>query len=166
VIDAVGKRLLLNIELKVHGQRDDGLAAAVVSLVAQNRLRDRVVVSSFSRLAVRRVKRLDPQMQAGWLYGPTDDRFLQRSGQHTLRGLDALHPYFSMVDDDYVHWAKSHGYRVHVWTVDDPVDMQRLARQGVDMIITNRPDLLRGIIGGPSSSSEEPGSSSQAGPKS
>src|SRR5512136_3234943 len=54
VIDAVGHRLLLNIELKVKGWGDGGLAAKVVQIVEQNGLVDRVILSSFNPLTVWR----------------------------------------------------------------------------------------------------------------
>lgn len=37
------------------------------------------------------------------------------------------------------HWGKT----VAVWTVDEKADIQRMARLGVDAIITNRPDVCR-----------------------
>jgi glycerophosphoryl diester phosphodiesterase len=51
-----------------------------------------------------------------------------------------------VVDGDYVRWAKRQGCRVHTWTVDEPGEMRQLMRQGVDMIITNRPDLLTKVL--------------------
>lgn len=38
------------------------------------------------------------------------------------------------------------GVEVHVWTVNDPTDMQRLAAWGVDGIITDRADLAVSIL--------------------
>ncbi len=61
VIDAVGHRLLLNIELKTSGWGDGGLAAKVTHIVEQNGLVDRVILSSFNPLTVWRAKRRNPQ---------------------------------------------------------------------------------------------------------
>ncbi|MXX73296.1 MAG: glycerophosphodiester phosphodiesterase [Gemmatimonadetes bacterium] len=36
---------------------------------------------------------------------------------------------------------------VYVWTVDDPGDMRRLLRWGADGIMTDRPDVLAGVLG-------------------
>jgi glycerophosphoryl diester phosphodiesterase len=71
VIEAVGQRLLLNIELKAsrHGPGSgDDLADAVVHLIEDYHLQDRVVVSSFSPLAVRRAKRTSARLSTGLLY--------------------------------------------------------------------------------------------------
>jgi glycerophosphoryl diester phosphodiesterase len=38
--------------------------------------------------------------------------------------------------------------RVSVWTVDEPADARALATAGVDIIITNAPDVIMGAIAG------------------
>ena len=146
VIDAVGHRLLLNIELKVKSWSDGGLAAKVVRLVEQNGLVDRVVLSSFNPLAVWRVRQRNPQIATGLLYAADMPLFLRKAWLRSLVRPTALHPHYTMVDAHYVWWADRQGYRVNVWTADDPDDMHRLMRHGVDIIITNRPDLLRGVL--------------------
>jgi glycerophosphoryl diester phosphodiesterase len=146
VIDAVGERLLLNIELKTTSIRDDGLALAVVRAIEENHLLGRVVVSSFNPLAIWRVKRLNPWIPTGFLYASGMSFWLRWPWLGYLLQPDALHPHHSLVDNRYVRWAKTRGYRLHVWTADDPGDMWRLMRMGVDLIITNRPDLLRRVL--------------------
>ena len=142
LIDEVGHRLLLNIELKTASLRDDGLALAVVRILQENALLGRVIVSSFNPLAVWRIKRADARIPIGLLYAP-DLPFLMRRpwSRHLLR-LDALHPYHASVDAAYVSWAREQGLRIHTWTVDEPADMRRFIRLGIDLMITNRPDLL------------------------
>ncbi len=147
VVEAVGHKLLLNIELKTARLGDDGLANAVVRLLEENHLLDRVVVSSFNPLAVWRVRRLNPWISVGLLYAPDSPLLLRRPWMRHLVRPDALHPYYSSVDAGYVQWARQRGYRVHTWTVDDRQEMERLLQAGTDIIITNRPDLLRHLVG-------------------
>ncbi|HEC21530.1 MAG TPA: glycerophosphodiester phosphodiesterase, partial [Chloroflexi bacterium] len=39
-------------------------------------------------------------------------------------------------------------YRVNVWTVNEPEDIQRMMRLGVDMIISDYPDRVRDVLSG------------------
>lgn len=146
VIDAVGHRLLLNIELKTTSLRGDGLARGVVQAIEDNRLLDRTIVSSFNPLALRRVRKLNPRLPIGLLYAPDLPLPLRHPWARHLLGLEAIHPHHSLVDERYVPWARKRGYGVHTWTVDDPSRMRQLVRHGVDIVITNRPDLFREVL--------------------
>jgi glycerophosphoryl diester phosphodiesterase len=148
VIDVVGNRLLLNIELKTRELNGDGLAAAVVTTVKENNLLDRAIVSSFNPLAVWRSRRLEPGLSVGMLYSPDQPLPFRRLWLRRLIRPSALHPHHAALDEATMEWARKRGYRVHAWTVDDPAEMRRLKRIGVDVIITNRPDRLRRVLQG------------------
>jgi glycerophosphoryl diester phosphodiesterase len=148
VIDTVGHRLLLNIELKSKSLRDEGLAVEVVRIVEDSNLLERVVISSFNALALWRVKRLNSRIAVGLLYSAEEPLRLHRPWFRRLVRPEALHPEHTIVDGEYVRWAKERGYRVHVWTVDDPRTMEQLTQDGVDLIITNRPDSLHQVLAG------------------
>lgn len=66
--------------------------------------------------------------------------------RRTLAGLDALQvperqgP-VRVVTRRLIEVAHRAGVEVHVWTVNDPVDMERLVALGVDGIVTDRADL-------------------------
>ena len=54
----------------------------------------------------------------------------------------------TIVDDALIAAARAHGKWVNVWTVDEPDDMRALIALGVGGIMTDRPDLLRQVLGG------------------
>lgn len=79
VFEAVGRELMINIELKLLPRGGRGLAAEVVSLVKRHGLANRVLISSFNLSALRRVRRLEPQLPLGLLYGPAPLSWLARA---------------------------------------------------------------------------------------
>jgi len=138
VFEEFGHRLLLNVELKalsVTGNSARRLAAAVVDAIRRHGLASRVLLSSFNPLALRAVKRIDRSLPVGYLYAPD------------LRH-EARHPHHSMVDAPYMQWARRRAYRVNVWTVNDVEDIRRMRDLGVDMIISDRPDLVQDVLQG------------------
>jgi glycerophosphoryl diester phosphodiesterase len=147
VLEALGERLLVNIELKSTGLRATGLASAVVALVGACGLGDRCLISSFNPVLLRRAKRLAPDIVAGLLYAPGLPLPLRRAWAAPFVKHEARHPEHTMVDARYMAWARRRGYQVNTWTVDEPEEMRRLIGLGVDGIITNLPDVLRDQIG-------------------
>jgi glycerophosphoryl diester phosphodiesterase len=140
---ASGPSLLYNVELKDSGLANGGLAIAVADRIEAYHLENHVVVSSFHPLAVRRARSnlsRTTMVAVIWDMGP---RWLRHLGAPA----EADHPHFSLVDEDYMAWAREKGYRVHVWTVDEPTEAQRLVSLGVHGIITNKPRLIREALG-------------------
>ena len=70
VFSAIGERLLVNVELKTTGMRDQGLERTVLALIERHRMEDHVLISSFNPFALRRCKRLAPRVRAGLLVAP------------------------------------------------------------------------------------------------
>ena len=50
------------------------------------------------------------------------------------------------IDEAFMKQAKTDGYRVNVWTVNEAEDMERMLKLKVDAIITDRPNILRQVM--------------------
>lgn len=145
VLDELGRALLINIELKTSARRDDGLEAAVAKLIADRKLTERIVFSSFNPFSLWRARKFAPAVPRGLLYAANMPLPLRRAWAAPLLGLQAVHPEASMVDAAYMRWAKDKGYRVNVWTVNEEAEMRRVLDLGVDMLITDVPDVALAI---------------------
>lgn len=52
----------------------------------------------------------------------------------------------TIVTPSFVTKAHNNGLAIHVWTIDDRAEMERLIDMGVDGIMTNRPTLLKQVL--------------------
>lgn len=137
VFEMFGGRMLYNVELKAKGE---ALAMAVADRIAAHHLEARTIVSSFNPFSVRAARR-HLTRSTGVAVIRMNLGFLRYT--HLLVRGEADHPHHKMVDERYMAWARKRGLLVNVWTVDTPAGAQRLARLGVNAIITNKPKLIR-----------------------
>lgn len=155
VFKAIGRRLLINVEIKVErglasqkGQQGQ-LEAKVVRLIEDHQMSQQVLVSSFSAGTLRRVHKLCPNIPLGFLY-PQLPRLSSRLLLHLIRAwvvpYDALHPALGWVDAARVTWARRMGFPLNVWTVNAADDMRRMRDLDVQGIITNYPDRLSQVL--------------------
>lgn len=144
VFDALADRLLINVELTNYNDLRDGLEYKVVELIQARGLTERVMVSSFSPLNLRHVKRAAPHIVCGLLYMPDMPLLFRRAWLAWLiPGLDARHPHHSMIDAALVKKLHARRQRVNTWTVNEEADMRRMIEAGVDAIMTDKPDVLQ-----------------------
>ncbi len=111
--------------------------------------RSPVRVMSFSWLSLRRMRTMAPSLDRVFLMDRVPVRFRDGTLPERSRiagpSIEVLrqHP-------GYVSKAQRHGHQVHVWTVDEPADVQLCLDLGVDAIITNKPGaVLQAVRGRP-----------------
>lgn len=135
VVEEVGDRLLLNFELVNPTLRLDGCEDLLVDLFQRLNLYDRAMISSFNPLSLRRVKRLQPRIPLGALWGPSSSGLMRAGWWRRWLDPTALHPQMSLITPELVARAHARGQRVHTWTVNEPADIARMRALGVDMIM-------------------------------
>ena len=147
-VEACGS-MLVNMEVKNLPTEPgfdpaEEVAAATGRFVAEQRLQDRVVVSSFTLASLDAVRGVDREVPVptAWLTLAAYDQ-LAAVATVVARGHSALHPRHEAVTAALVAAAHHEGLGVRTWTVDEPERIRWLAAVGVDAVITNVPDVAR-----------------------
>ena len=130
----------------------DQAVAPLVQTLKRFDCLDRVCLGSFSD---RRLRRLRTALgsRVCTSFGP-----LQTAAFRFLRGwapwggqvaqLPVAMRGIRLVTAQTVAQAHRRGLQVHVWTIDDPAEMERLLDLGVDGIMTDRPAVLKDVLAG------------------
>ena len=113
----------------------DGIPA-LINLIDQKGLSDRVVIISFMPGVVDFIHRHYPDITVQVLAGDSDGTIMEWVDwckQYDM-DLDVVHTIVTKEAVDAMHQA---GHKVNVWTVDKPEDFERVKAMGVDFITTN-----------------------------
>lgn len=135
VFAAVPHEIGINVELK-----GPGTAAALLRFMGQVTDERAVLVSSFHHDALREIRRHDAALPVAPLF-----HRVSRTMFTVAEELDAWSVNISrqLASRELIDQAHDQGYRVIVYTVNDPHEAERLKDWGVDGLFTDRPDLLR-----------------------
>lgn len=141
-----------NIDAKSSGAVD-----ALARTIADHDAYERVCVSSFGIRRLHRLRRLlGPRVpSAASALGIAVNRFapwltaaLDTSAQALQMPVDrrvfGLH--LQVLTDRLIRTVHAHGKQVHIWTVDDGPEIERLIDAGVDGVFTDRPDTLKDVL--------------------
>jgi glycerophosphoryl diester phosphodiesterase len=134
VIRLARGRIRLNVELKFFGP-DRRLAEAVAGIVRDEHFESECLVTSFEYDALEEVKRRVPGVRTGLIVA-------HALGDISRLDVDVFNVRADHLSDDLIREAHRRGRQVHVWTVNDPREMIRFMKRGVDNILTSDPDLL------------------------
>jgi glycerophosphoryl diester phosphodiesterase len=91
------------------------------------------------------VRALRPDIPTALVVGPDGDVGAALREAVHLRHR-ALHPTAELVDRALVERARSLGLELHAWTVNDPDEVSRLAKLGIDGVITDVPDVALAML--------------------
>jgi glycerophosphoryl diester phosphodiesterase len=144
--EACGPDLLVNVELKTLGLRDPAVPALVERVSAildRTGTAARVLVSSFSPVAVWLWRRRRPDVKAALLYEREAALPLRRAWSLPLLQPFAAHPDQRLCTPALIGALHRRGYAVNTWTVDEPARLRALRDMGIDGLITNDPAAAR-----------------------
>ena len=131
------------IEIKsdsVTDAEEDGIEALMIAEIRRAGMENEVALISFDRRALGRCRALAPELVRGHLfYRATPEEVLEGAGAVACR---LVMPEKGMLSEELRDQAKRAGLRVATWVVDDPEELQVLARFDLYGIGSNRPGVM------------------------
>ena len=137
-----------DVRMNIDCKADSAVEATISSLRRLDCL-DRVLIGGFSDARLRRFRR-EFGASICTSFGPMQITALRLGGFVPWGGQVAQVPVGSgpvtLVNRRLVERAHRRGYQVHVWTIDEPGEMNRLLDLGVDGLMTDRPSVLKDVL--------------------
>ncbi|MFT4295782.1 MAG: glycerophosphodiester phosphodiesterase family protein [Micropruina sp.] len=139
-----------NIDLKVPGAIEP-----LVRTIDAHRAHDRVCVGSFSSARIRAFRALTggrvataagPVGVAWQAYAALGRRIVHSPGVVLQIPARAWHDRVPVLTRGLLRTAHAAGRAVHVWTVNDRTEMERLIDLGVDGLVSDRIDVLADVL--------------------
>lgn len=127
----------INIELKSDIFPYDGMEEQVLALVLSLQLESRVLISSFNHEAIRKVKRLQPELQTAVLFMET---LVDPLAYVRNIPAEALHLFLPAAVRPFTKKVIEDGGIVRVFTVNEKEYVEALQEIGVHAIFTDFPE--------------------------
>lgn len=138
-------KLITNIELKTSYFEYEGIEEKLIAMVKEFGLEDQIWYSSFNHYTVARIKKLMPEAKCGLL----TDTWLMNIGEYAAsQGAASVNArtYFC-AKEGVAADLHAHNIALQAWTPNDVEMMHELVDAGVDVLITNYPDIAAKVLG-------------------
>lgn len=136
-------KVLVEIKHPAQGARHQGIEVLLLEQLAQEKMLDQVVIISFDRTSLKLVREHNQTVETGLLLAKAEDMGTARAEL----GIQWIAPHFKLASREYIDQAHALGLRVNAWTVNEEADMRQLRENRCDCITSDRPDLLKEILG-------------------
>lgn len=134
-------RIGLNIELKNIGN-DTDLPERTAAMILDWDMQEQCVITSVKLKYLERVKAVSPDIRTGYILPAAYGKY------YDSPAFDLISIRSSFVTRTLVEKCHERGKAVHVWTVDQPSEMEQMRLLGVDSIITDYPARAREVLYG------------------
>jgi glycerophosphoryl diester phosphodiesterase len=148
VLDLVGALPLINVEIKSHRIRSQGIERNLIQILRRRNLLQRTIISSFNPIVLFRLKHLEPEVKIGLLFHQDSQIPLRRAWVAPLLQPFSLHPAKELISAQLVGKAHQKKQKVIAWTINNNHYLDLCVDMGVDGLITDDPDWMQQSLEG------------------
>lgn len=138
IIESIPDGKTLVVEIKCG----DEILPALKRVVDKSGKTDQIVFIAFDWKTILKTKEEFPDNKCYWL-SESKSATKRRIPEIKTEGLDGINLSNEIIDQEIMDLANVENIEVLSWTIDDPVEAQRLVELGVAGITTNRPKWLK-----------------------
>ncbi|OGF69436.1 hypothetical protein A3C73_03835 [Candidatus Giovannonibacteria bacterium RIFCSPHIGHO2_02_FULL_44_11] len=146
-LNAIGGLSGVNVEVKSPKALKEALAVIKSALNSRLFSPKQIVISSFHHASALLAKIMMPQLRAGIITdGVLEPVYLKWLRKHDIDNLhiEWMNVYMDMENDcRFRDYARSLGFAIWVWTVNDREKFEVMKKYGADAVFTDRPDILK-----------------------
>lgn len=141
-------KLYLEIKTRSDGSRYAGIEQRMLEVVRRYDAMSSAIVSSFDFPTLAEVKRLAPEFRTQVNISKGYQSGIEAQGPRAIaadlsaRDFEWIAVDKKLLTPELFHALKAHGMSVHPWVVNELSEMHHFIAMGVDLITTDRPDLL------------------------
>lgn len=148
VLSWASGKISLNIEIKTEAVTDtvkNGIVEKSVNLVRKYQMEQHVIFSSFDYRALIHLQSVAPDLPKGLLYERKQAKGMEPAELARLYQADAFHTNWRTLNSRRLTGLLEEEIPVFVYTVNRKERMEKLIKNSVTGIFSNRPDLLRSL---------------------
>jgi glycerophosphoryl diester phosphodiesterase len=138
VLQETRGKVKLNLEIKRGGDWYPGIEKKVADLVRQYAMESDVIMTSFNHETIHTLSKIAPGIKTGLIiYGYP--ALVEELLAYTRASILSMG--YQYITDNLVQSCLNHGVDLIAWTINEPEDMQKIARMGEQIAIcTNYPE--------------------------
>ncbi len=132
-----------NIEMKTGIFEYLGIEEKVLDMIREFHLEDKVIISSFNHFTILRMQKLAQHLKYGFL----SETWIIDAGKYChSHGVPCYHPLFRNLTREVLRELKQYGLEINTYTVNTEEDARDLIEKGVDILISNYPEMVRDVL--------------------
>jgi len=137
-LETVAGKVDLCLDIKQFAGSQPGIEIKLLFILSHYGYLDQTIFSSFNYSCLARIRELAPEARIGLIHGAgvTENPFAVAEEI----GAASIHIQREFASRNFLEQAWEAGLDVHVWTVNDPLDMQTLSSLGVQGLVSDFPE--------------------------
>ncbi|PIY91032.1 MAG: hypothetical protein COY72_00285 [Candidatus Nealsonbacteria bacterium CG_4_10_14_0_8_um_filter_35_10] len=132
------KKPIIVIEIK-----EPETTEKILEIIKKEKLEDKVLIVSFWLDALKKLKKIDPKIKTGVLFGKKVKNMISLIKEIKADGLGLE---YHSIDKEIVKDCHKENFKINAWTVNEFEDIRKMIKLGVDIISSNYPNRVLEIL--------------------